>query len=85
MPDSGPRIIGEMRQAGVRPEYGIHDAADLEAAVCLAGQLASPGGLVLLSPGAPSFPRYNDYRDRGRQFTLLSGFKFNEQEAFPPG
>ncbi|MCJ7815590.1 MAG: UDP-N-acetylmuramoyl-L-alanine--D-glutamate ligase, partial [Xanthomonadales bacterium] len=83
IPDSGPRIIREMRDAGVSPENGIHEAADLEAAVELAGKLALPGGVVLLSPGAPSFPRYNDYRDRGQQFALLSGFDFSEQEPFP--
>jgi UDP-N-acetylmuramoylalanine--D-glutamate ligase len=84
IPDNGPRIIREMRGAGIRPENGIHEVADLEAAVRLAGKLALPGGLVLLSPGAPSFPRYNDYRDRGRQFTLLSGFEFSEWEPFSP-
>ncbi len=82
IPDNGPRILREMRKAGFSPERGIHEAADLAEAVRLAGNLASPGGVVLLSPGAPSFPRYKDYRDRGRQFTLLSGFEFDERDPF---
>jgi UDP-N-acetylmuramoylalanine--D-glutamate ligase len=85
MPDNGPRIIREMRAAGVNPIKGIHEAADLETAVELAGKLALPGSVVLLSPGAPSFPRYNDYRDRGRRFALLCGFEFDEQEIFASG
>ena len=31
-------------------------------------------GLVLLSPGAPSFPRYKDYVERGRHFAKVAGF-----------
>jgi UDP-N-acetylmuramoylalanine--D-glutamate ligase len=82
MPDNGPQILREIRQTGINPERGIHEVSDLEEAVKLAGKLALPGGVVLLSPGAPSFPRYIDYRDRGRQFTLLSGFEFAEQDLF---
>jgi UDP-N-acetylmuramoylalanine--D-glutamate ligase len=78
VPDSGSRIIREMKEAGIRPENGLHEATDLEMAIKLARNLTPEGGLVLLSPGAPSFPRYNDYRDRGRQFTELSGFEFSE-------
>ena len=28
----------------------------------------------LLSPGAPSFPRYRDYVERGRHFAQAAGF-----------
>jgi UDP-N-acetylmuramoylalanine--D-glutamate ligase len=30
---------------------------------------ARPDGVVLLSPAAPSFDRYRDYRDRAAAFT----------------
>jgi UDP-N-acetylmuramoylalanine--D-glutamate ligase len=71
-----------MREAGVRPEKGLHEAKDLAAAVELAKNLTPAGGLVLLSPGAPSFPRYKDFRERGRRFTMLSGFEYSEYEPF---
>ena len=32
------------------------------------------GGVVLLSPGAPSFGAYKDYVARGRHFAELAGF-----------
>jgi UDP-N-acetylmuramoylalanine--D-glutamate ligase len=73
IPDNGPRIIREMQRANISPEGGLHESRDLAEAVTLAQQLTLAGGIVLLSPGAPSFPRFDDYRDRGRQFTLCAG------------
>ena len=31
-------------------------------------------GVLLLSPGAPSFGAYRDYAERGRHFATLAGF-----------
>jgi len=31
-------------------------------------------GVILLSPGAPSFGAYRDYTERGRHFAALGGF-----------
>jgi UDP-N-acetylmuramoylalanine--D-glutamate ligase len=36
--------------------------------VKLAGKLAKPGSVVLLSPAAASFGEFKDYVDRGDQF-----------------
>jgi UDP-N-acetylmuramoylalanine-D-glutamate ligase len=47
---------------------GASDCPDLEAAVTAAFAWARPDGVVLLSPAAPSFGRFRDYRDRGDQF-----------------
>ena len=74
IPDNGPRIIREMQRAKISPQRGLHEAQDLAEAATLAQKLTPPGGIVLLSPGAPSFPRFDDYRDRGGQFTQLCGF-----------
>jgi UDP-N-acetylmuramoylalanine--D-glutamate ligase len=47
---------------------GTGDCPDLDAAVAAAFAWARPDGIVLLSPAAPSFGRFRDYRDRGDQF-----------------
>jgi UDP-N-acetylmuramoylalanine--D-glutamate ligase len=82
VPDNGPRILEALREAGIRPAAGLHVQADLAAAVALARHLAPAGAIVLLSPGAPSFPQFRDYRDRGRQFAALCGFELEEWEPW---
>jgi UDP-N-acetylmuramoylalanine--D-glutamate ligase len=49
----------------------IHHAENLERAVELAGQLARPGDVVLLSPGGTSFDGYPDFVARGKHFRRL--------------
>jgi UDP-N-acetylmuramoylalanine--D-glutamate ligase len=46
----------------------VTDCADLEAAVAAGFGWARPDGIVLLSPAAPSFGRFRDYRDRSEAF-----------------
>lgn len=82
IPDNGPRVIREMRQAGISPPNGLHESKNLPDAVELAQELTPQGGLVLLSPGAPSFPQFRDFSDRGRQFTELCGFIHDPVEPF---
>jgi UDP-N-acetylmuramoyl-L-alanine---L-glutamate ligase len=77
LPDSGPRITVAFQAAafqttGATPGAGfagISDCADLTGAVAAAFAWAQPDGIVLLSPAAPSFGQFRDYRDRGDQFT----------------
>jgi len=47
---------------------GLADCPDLDAAVAAAFDWARPNGIVLLSPAAPSFGRFRDYRDRAQAF-----------------
>jgi UDP-N-acetylmuramoylalanine--D-glutamate ligase len=47
---------------------GVTDSPDLAAAVAAAYRWASPDGVVLLSPAAPSFGQFRDYRDRAEAF-----------------
>jgi UDP-N-acetylmuramoylalanine--D-glutamate ligase len=68
LPDNGPRIGQAIRSVtGDRVE--VIDAAELTAAVTTAFEWAKPEGVVLLSPAAPSFGHYTDYRDRARAFS----------------
>jgi UDP-N-acetylmuramoylalanine--D-glutamate ligase len=68
LPDSGPRVIEALASGGVAPPAGLHLAADMAEAVARALELTPAGGAVLLSPGAPSFPHYADYRERAAAF-----------------
>jgi UDP-N-acetylmuramoylalanine--D-glutamate ligase len=69
LPDSGPRISASFTPvAGNRGFAGVTDCPDLDAAVAAGFQWARPDGVVLLSPAAPSFGHFRDYRDRGDQF-----------------
>jgi UDP-N-acetylmuramoylalanine--D-glutamate ligase len=85
LPDSGPRISEEFRQRGGEAT----DCADLKSAVGAGFQWArdtgaEPGvgqGVVLLSPAAPSFGHFRDYRDRGDAFAEF----FRGLQRFPGG
>ncbi len=68
LPDSGARVLEALASGGVAPPGGLHEAADMTEAVSRALALTPAGGAVLLSPGAPSFPRYADYRERAAAF-----------------
>lgn len=67
IPDCGPRILEAVRSTGARSLATV-EAADVGDAVRLAFERAQPDGVVLLSPAAPSFGHYRDYRERGAAF-----------------
>ncbi len=79
MPDNGSQIIRTLRDAGLQADRGFHQVEGLAEAVKLAEKVTEPGGVVLLSPGAPSFGQFEDYRDRGRQFARFCGFQLKEK------
>jgi UDP-N-acetylmuramoylalanine--D-glutamate ligase len=54
--------------------FALDAAADLGEAVHKAQVRLHGEGIVLLSPGAPSFGAYRDYTERGRHFAALAGF-----------
>jgi UDP-N-acetylmuramoyl-L-alanine---L-glutamate ligase len=65
IPDSGPRILEALRDLpGVRTE----ETEDLVAAVTRARALTPAGGVVLLSPAAPSYGRFRDFEHRSAVF-----------------
>jgi UDP-N-acetylmuramoyl-L-alanine---L-glutamate ligase len=67
LPDSGPRIRAAI-DAGRPPGVQTVPCTDLDEAVQLGFRWAQPDGVVLLSPAAPSFGQFRDYRDRGEAF-----------------
>lgn len=52
----------------------VHRCTTLEAAVTAARASLGDRGVLLLSPGAPSFGAFRDYAERGRRFAELCGF-----------
>jgi UDP-N-acetylmuramoylalanine--D-glutamate ligase len=67
VPDSGGRILAAIEAAGPG-KVEATACADLSAAVERGFRWAVPDGVVLLSPAAPSFGRFRNYRDRGDAF-----------------
>jgi UDP-N-acetylmuramoylalanine--D-glutamate ligase len=66
LPDSGPRIRAEIDRAAA--SISVTDCPDLDDAVARGFRWAEPDGVVLLSPAAPSFGQFRDYRDRSEAF-----------------
>jgi UDP-N-acetylmuramoylalanine--D-glutamate ligase len=52
----------------------LHHVSGLAEAMRVALERTPLGGVVLMSPGAPSFGAFRDYIDRGQQFAALAGF-----------
>lgn len=66
IPDSGPRIARILRSEA--PDLDIRECTGLDEATRIGFAWARAGGVVLLSPAAPSFGKYRDYRDRSSDF-----------------
>jgi UDP-N-acetylmuramoylalanine--D-glutamate ligase len=65
--------IGETADAIARllPNDRAHVCQTLEAAVTQANSLATPGDIVLLSPGHPSYDQFTNFESRGAAFARL--------------
>lgn len=74
MGSNGPRIHALLAPLAARGRFALAAAEDLQAAVRQAGELLDGPGVILLSPGAPSFGQYRDYVARGKHFAALAGF-----------
>ncbi len=70
---NGARIAEELN-ALPRELTRVASTRNLDEAVAVAREVTPPGGVVLLSPGAPSFGEFRDYTERGRRFAELAGF-----------
>jgi len=69
-------LIGEIKEAlrhifaehGVTTPIDVVEATTMKEIVARAHELAKPGDVVILSPGAASFDMFKDFYDRGDQF-----------------
>ncbi len=71
LPDTGPRLAEAAVSNGFGPDR-MSTAGDMREATRLAGLLATSGGVVLLSPAAPSFSQYANFEERGDDFAALA-------------
>lgn len=85
IPDSGPSIIDALQTAGLAPAGGLHLAESMQAALEIARRVTPAGGVVLLSPGAPSFPVYRDYAARAAAFAEATGVHSESEAAGSQG
>jgi UDP-N-acetylmuramoylalanine--D-glutamate ligase len=71
---NGPRIRELLAPLAEGGDFVLEAADDLTTAMATARGLLEGTGVILLSPGAPSFGAYRDYVARGRHFAELAGF-----------
>lgn len=75
VPDTGARLAADVRAAAGGGAVDVHETASLEeavtTAVTTAVAAAGAGGVVLLSPGAPSYNRFRNYEELAARFTEL--------------
>jgi UDP-N-acetylmuramoylalanine-D-glutamate ligase len=71
LPATGEAIAAAAAACGFAAAR-MSTAGDMREATRLAGALAQPGAVVLLSPAAPSFNAYRDFEERGDHFAALA-------------
>jgi len=67
-PSTGPRIWDEVTSLEANPNISYHYTESMPDAVRIALDQTASGEICLLSPAAPSFTLFKDYRDEGQQY-----------------
>jgi UDP-N-acetylmuramoyl-L-alanine---L-glutamate ligase len=80
MGQNGPRILDLLQRSAPPAACRLALADDLDAAIASARAALPAGGVILLSPGAPSFPTWRNYAERGRAFAASAGFAGHGQD-----
>ena len=83
MGQNGPRIFDLLKPVAGQVGFDLSAAEHLADAMRQAQAVLAGAGVVLLSPGAPSFGAYKDYVARGRHFAELAGFDPESISAIP--
>jgi len=83
MGQNGPRIFEQLKPIAPTAHFRLAEAREMDDALRIARELLENEGVILLSPGAPSFFRYKDYVERGRHFAKLAGFDPEQISAIP--
>jgi UDP-N-acetylmuramoylalanine--D-glutamate ligase len=71
--EAAGRIAAALAAEPPGPAVEVREAGDVASATRDAFAWATPGGVVLLSPAAPSFDRFRDYRERSAAFAAAVG------------
>ncbi len=74
MGQNGARIFERLKPLTQNAHFVLLEAKEMEDAIRLGREVLESEGAILLSPGAPSFPRYKDYVERGKHFAKAAGF-----------
>ena len=80
---NGPRIHALLAPVAREAGFALAATDTLPEAVAAARAALDGEGVVLMSPGAPSFGQYKDYVARGRHFAALAGFDPDAITAIP--
>ncbi|MBK03521.1 MAG: UDP-N-acetylmuramoyl-L-alanine--D-glutamate ligase [Deltaproteobacteria bacterium] len=85
MPDTGSRIAEDLLHRGAALEGGVpfllERTQSLEEAVTKALSCTDEGGVVLLSPAAPSYHQFKNFQERGEVFAKLTGCAKKETQS----
>ncbi len=74
LPPSGERIAESIRERrGASEAPVLLEAGDLDEAVAAARRVTAPGGVILLSPAAPSYGSFRNFEERGEVFARIAG------------